>query len=242
MCFSATASFTAAGIIATVGLFALSKARTYPMYMFAATPLFFALQQALEGIVWVTLTQGDSASFMNKVGVYGFLFFAGVFWTVWVTSCLCLIEDNKKRKDALFIIFLVGIVAACKVLFRLIFQNHTAEIMNHHISYPMFALTYAPGSTHPVIYFQFLDLLLTAAYLIAVIVPFFISSVKGMWFIGLVTAIGFIVAETFYVLEFGSVWCFFGAISTIATYYIVVNYNKTHPNTDSNKGISTYHR
>ncbi|KTD57119.1 hypothetical protein Lsai_1723 [Legionella sainthelensi] len=55
MCFSASASFTAAGVIAAVGICSLLKARTYPLFLFALTPLFFAVQQALEGIVWITL-------------------------------------------------------------------------------------------------------------------------------------------------------------------------------------------
>ena len=233
MCFSASASFTAAAVIGTVGLFALLKARRFPMHLFAVTPLFFALQQALEGIVWLTLMHGDSESLLNKVGVYGFLFFAGAFWPVWLSTCLYLLEENKKRKELLFIVFIVGIIAATRILFRLMLQSHTATIIDHHISYPMFALTYSANSVYPIIYSQFFDLLLTLAYLIAVVSPFFISSIKGMWFIGTVTAIGFIVAEIFYALAFGSVWCFFGALSTIATYHIVVSYNKTH----SSRGI-----
>jgi hypothetical protein len=229
MCFSATASFTAAAVISVVGIFTLSKARTYPMYMVAATPLFFALQQALEGILWVTLTQGDSASLLSIVGLYGFLFFAGIFWPVWLTSCLYLLEDNKKRKKALFFMCIVGLIVASEILFRLISQSHTATICEHHISYPMFDLTYRANSIYPILYSHFFNLLLNATYFIAVVVPFFLSSIKGTRFLGIVTATGFIVAEIFYEYTFASVWCFFGALSTIGTYHIVVSYNKTHP-------------
>ncbi|KTD10749.1 hypothetical protein Lgra_1715 [Legionella gratiana] len=228
MCFSASASFTAAGVLSAVGICSLLKARTYPLYLFAVTPLFFALQQALEGIVWITLMQGDSISLLNKIGVYGFLFFAGVFWPIWLSGCLYLLEDDKKRKKLLFIVFIIGIIAASKILFRLVAHEHTAVISEHHINYPMFALTYEITSIKRVLYSYTLDLILTMAYLIAVIVPFFISSIRGMWIIGAVTAIGFIVAAVFYSLAFGSVWCFFGALATIAIYYVVVNYNNTH--------------
>ncbi len=54
MCFSATASFTASGILAAVGLLSIAKARTLPMRIFASTPLLFAIQQASEGVLWTT--------------------------------------------------------------------------------------------------------------------------------------------------------------------------------------------
>jgi hypothetical protein len=228
MCFSASASFTVAGVISIVSICSLLKARSFPLYCFALTPLFFALQQSLEGIVWLTLMQGDSTSLLNKIGVYGFLFFAGAFWPIWVSGCLYFLEDDKKRKRALFIVCVIGIIAASKILFRLVAHKHTAVISDHHIDYPMFALTYKVTAIKHVLYSYTLDLILTMAYLIAVIAPFFISSIKKMWIIGVITAIGFIVAAIFYTLAFGSVWCFFGALSTIATYYIVVNYNKTY--------------
>ncbi|AUH71353.1 DUF6629 family protein [Legionella sainthelensi] len=230
MCFSASASFTAAGVIAAVGICSLLKARSYPLFLFALTPLFFAVQQALEGIVWITLMQGDSMSLLNKTGVYGFLFFAGAFWPIWLSGCLYLLEENKKRKNLLLIVFIIGIIAASKILFRLVAHQHTAVISDHHIDYPMFALTYSVSSMKHVFYSYTLDVVLTVAYLIAVIVPFFISSIKGMWIIGTITITGFIVATVFYALAFGSVWCFFGALSTIATYYIVAKYTKMHVN------------
>lgn len=230
MCFSASASFTAAGVIGAVGICSLLKARTYPLFLFALTPLFFAVQQALEGIVWITLMQGDSMSPLNNIGVYGFLFFAGAFWPIWLSGCLYLLEEDKKRKNLLHIVFIIGIIAASKILFRLVAHQHTAVISDHHIDYPMFALTYSVSSLKHVFYSYTLDIVLTIAYIIAVITPFFISSIKGMWIIGAITIIGFIVAAVFYALAFGSVWCFFGALSTIATYYIVVNYTKLHAN------------
>jgi hypothetical protein len=228
MCFSATASFTAAAVIGVVGILALSKARTFPWVMFAATPLFFALQQVFEGIVWITLAQGDSTSLLSMVGLYGFLFFAGIFWPISIASCLYLLENDKKRKKALFIIFILGIIVAIEILIRLVNQSHTATICGHHIIYPVFELTYSANSVLPFIYTHFFVLLLTAAYFIAVTAPFFISSIKGIWVLGLITAAGFIVAEIFYEYASASVWCFFAALSTLATYHFVASYNKNN--------------
>jgi len=230
MCFSATASFTAAAVITVAGIFSLTKARTIPTFLLALSPLFFALQQALEGIVWLTLTSGDASSILNRIGVDGFLFFAGVLWPVWLPGCLYLLEDDKKRKKILLCIFILGLVAASKIFFRLVDHTHTAVTMDHHISYPMFALTYSVTSLKPVFFSYSLDVFLSAAYLVAVIMPFFISTLEGMWIIGVITAIGFFVAQIFFELAFGSVWCFFGALSTLMIYKILVNYNKRHLN------------
>jgi hypothetical protein len=42
-----------------------------------------------------------------------------------------------------------------------------------------------------------------------------------MWILGVIGIIAFIVAHIFYYMAFGSVWCFFAAIASIATYYVV---------------------
>src|SRR5690242_9093334 len=55
MCFSVGASFTASGILAVIGGFALVRAPKYYRAL-AAIPLLFALQQFAEGVVWMTLT------------------------------------------------------------------------------------------------------------------------------------------------------------------------------------------
>ena len=62
MCFSATASFTAGAVLLGVGTLTLRSAlasrhshrrRDLP---FAAIPLLFAIQQLIEGVVWLTVS------------------------------------------------------------------------------------------------------------------------------------------------------------------------------------------
>jgi len=81
MCFSAQASFTAAAFIGTIGVVTIARAKK-PMRALAITPLFFALQQALEGIVWLTMDVGDSTSLLHKASMYTFLVFATMIWPV----------------------------------------------------------------------------------------------------------------------------------------------------------------
>src|SRR6185437_645962 len=61
MCFSATASFSAAGILTLAGAATLSKARDVRERPLAAVPLIFALQQGIEGLLWLTVPSGHPA-------------------------------------------------------------------------------------------------------------------------------------------------------------------------------------
>uniref|UniRef100_UPI0030EE6851 DUF6629 family protein n=4 Tax=Pseudomonadota TaxID=1224 RepID=UPI0030EE6851 len=55
MCFSATASFTAAGVLATVGVATLRHVREPRALLFACVPLLFSAHQFSEGMVWLAL-------------------------------------------------------------------------------------------------------------------------------------------------------------------------------------------
>ena len=55
MCFSASASFVTAAITGAIGIVTLTRVNEPRELPFAATPLLFALQQAVEGLLWLNL-------------------------------------------------------------------------------------------------------------------------------------------------------------------------------------------
>ena len=55
MCFSATASLTAGGLLSLTGIATLKKAKDNKRNAFAAIPLIFGIQQITEGILWLSL-------------------------------------------------------------------------------------------------------------------------------------------------------------------------------------------
>ncbi|MGL4543652.1 MAG: DUF6629 family protein, partial [Polymorphobacter sp.] len=55
MCFSATASFVASGVIGTVGVATLRHVREPRTLLFALLPMLFAAHQFTEGWVWLGL-------------------------------------------------------------------------------------------------------------------------------------------------------------------------------------------
>ena len=51
MCFSTTASFVTAGVAGAIGIVSLTRANEPRELPLAATPIFFALQQSIEGLL-----------------------------------------------------------------------------------------------------------------------------------------------------------------------------------------------
>jgi hypothetical protein len=89
MCFSSEASFIAAGSLVPAGAWALRvcQARHRPdLLPLALCPWLFALQQALEGLVWLGLDAPPTQAFAHPAAV-GFLFFAHGFWPAWMPWC-----------------------------------------------------------------------------------------------------------------------------------------------------------
>ena len=71
MCFSATASFAAAGVLGTIGVATLRHVREPRSLLFASVPMLFAVHQFAEGMVWLGLN-GQ----IGKIGLdhFSFLF------------------------------------------------------------------------------------------------------------------------------------------------------------------------
>jgi hypothetical protein len=55
MNYSMCASFVTAGLTGAIGIIALTRVSEPRQLPFAATPLFFAVQQGIEGLLWLNL-------------------------------------------------------------------------------------------------------------------------------------------------------------------------------------------
>src|SRR5947207_2032011 len=146
MCFSAGASFTAAGALSIISLLSIKQARTKKIIPVALTPLFFGIQQASEGFVWITLNNGDTTSALHLISMYTFLFFAAVFWPTWIPASLYWAEDSYKRKQLLFKLMCCGILVSLVFLWTWVLKTTGAVVVDHHILYPV--AHYPFGSTN----------------------------------------------------------------------------------------------
>jgi hypothetical protein len=218
MCFSSQASFIAAGALSIISLLSIKQVRTKSMLPFALTPLFFGIQQAAEGFVWITLNNNDSTSMLHIISMYTFLFFAGMFWPTWVPLSLYMAETIHKRKRLLLKLVGLGIVVSVTLLYCWILQTPGAMVIDHHIDYPVIA--YPFGIMQPVLA-RIISLLIAFCYGIATIIPFFISSIPYVKLLGAILGVGATIAYIFYLVAFPSVWCFFAAIGSIMVYFIL---------------------
>lgn len=218
MCFSAKASFAAAGILSTIGILSIQKAKKNKIALLAASPIFFAIQQGCEGIVWISLNNHDTTSPLYFFGMYGFLFFAGTFWPIWMPSTLYIVETNKKRKTLLLCLSLIGILTGLLFFISWTLQTSGAHSINHHIDYPV--INY-PFNIANKLYAQCVGWILSILYCITTLIPFFISSIRYLWAVGIIITAGFIVSAIFYYMAFSSVWCFFAAIGSCLLYFVI---------------------
>jgi hypothetical protein len=221
MCFSANASFAAAGTLSLIGLLSVHAARhNKKLIPFAAIPLFFAAQQACEGLVWITLNNGDTASILHSVGIYGFLFFASAWWPIWIPFTLYIAEKLPARKILIKQTLYMGIATSIMLFIAWTLHTTGPQIVDHHINYPV--PHYPFGITNNYIA-QTLSWVISAMYIIATVLPFFISSIAYTHVAGIIASVGLAIAYIFYLAAFPSVWCFFEGISSILIYFVVKN-------------------
>ncbi|HLJ31387.1 MAG TPA: DUF6629 family protein [Candidatus Babeliales bacterium] len=219
MCFSAKASFITAAGLSLISLLSYKKASPKPrMIPLAISPLFFALQQACEGIVWLTIAPENTNNFLYALGMYGFLFFATCWWPIWIPTAFLCAEKSINRKKWLSMPLYVGCISALLLLCSWVLKTQGAHVINHHLDYPV--TNYPFDITDPFIA-NIIIALIAGSYCIATITPFFISTISYAWILGIVVSIGLLISYIFYYIAFPSVWCFFAAISSVLLYMIL---------------------
>lgn len=208
MCFSASASFITSGILLAIAIACLHATRTKSLKFFACIPLFFAIQQASEGIVWFGLN--NQYDMLSSLGTSIYLFFAYFFWPVWIPLSMFLIENFLSRKKILFLLIMVGICFDIAVLL-LGCCSAGAEIVGSHLQYTI------PG-------LEPYSIVLTTLYCIATILPFFVASHYLFWIFGTSLAVALAGSYWYYYTYVTSIWCFFAALLSMLVLLIVYLY------------------
>ena len=196
MCFSATASFSAAGILSLAGVATLSKARDIRERPLAAVPLVFALQQGIEGLLWLTVPAGHPA---GREWATGFAILALIVWPVFTPLAVGLAERAPNRRRLILALIVPGLgVAGYSVL----------DIWRHpYMAWPApHSLTYINESPFP--------WPLMLAYLATVCAPPLMSSSVAIRWFGIVITTGLAVSLGFFFVNLVSVWCFFAAVAS----------------------------
>jgi hypothetical protein len=212
MCFSVTASFTASLALITCGVAALNCAREKKLRMIAAIPLIFGAQQCAEGFVWFSFLYPSFAP-IRMAASYIFLTCAGVVWPLWIPMALARFEDKGYKRYVPSLV--AGVLCALAFIVYALFYP-IAVTANCNVIY-YFDVEHTPyGAWH-----AYINGITSLLYIIATIVPFFITRNKTVWLLGALIAIAYVVSYVAYFEAFGSVWCFFAALISILVYGLV---------------------
>jgi hypothetical protein len=207
MCFSATASFSAAAVIGSVGIVTLSSAAAKPdhrILALAAFPMLFALQQVVEGFLWLDLASPEPGTLRGAL-VHAFQGYAEVFWPVYAPLAALLIERERWHRMLISVCLIIGVALSVYLLVAMIGHPYQASVGEGHIVYRN-DFQYPTGIEAPYVVATTLSLL---------------SSDKHVQRLALVILIGFAVAYVSFHHAYISVWCFFAAIASVMVYLYV---------------------
>ena len=203
MCFSASVSFAASAFVASAGILAIRATQKPAERPFASVPILFAIQQFIEGVLWLLLPHvGTTPATQGLTQVYAF--FIGVIWPIMIPLGILLIEPGLIRRRLMMAVLAIGVIVAIGTFGIIVRYGVGVQVVNQCLVY-----------TNPVGG----GLLIRSAYVIATCAAYFLSSHASVRWIGVAMVAGFGVAFSFYRLNWPSVWCFFAAIVSMLIYY-----------------------
>ena len=204
MCFSATASFSAGVVLLGIGTLTLRSAlathqrRALP---FAAIPMLFAVQQFVEGVIWLTFSH--EAPLLNSVMTHVYSFFSHVLWPVYVPVAALLMEPAGWRRPALIAFVAAGAAVGAYLLYILLAFPVVSRPTGQHVEY---------DSPH------FFAAVTMTLYLLSTALSPLLSTHRMVVVFGALALLSFGVAYAFYATWFISVWCFFAALLSSVVY------------------------
>jgi hypothetical protein len=213
MCFSAPASFIAGGVLVPLGVYALARARHArpDLVPLASFPLFFGLQQLVEGWVWLRLCGPDPGSAVGP-GL-GFLLFAHVLWPGLVPWAAAQCEPDPLRRRVFAAAALLGAAFGLSLFLPLLFEPAwlSLTLVRGSILYDA-RLVYDGLVSH---------MGLRVFYAALVCVPLIAHSLAPIRLFGILIALSVALSFAFANYAFISVWCFFAALLSVAVLAVI---------------------
>ena len=216
MCFSASASITAAAFLIPTGGYAIYSSlelKRYHYLLLACVPVFFGIQQLIEGGVWLALA-ADNTSYIHLFSL-GFVFFSHFFWPFWIPLSIYVISKKQRCKRS-WVMLLITIIGAVLGLI-----SYLPMLMNAYSIQTHMCANSIQYNTHTI-----LDALINThvgkyIYIGIIILPALISRDWAVKLFGGLIFLSVLATYLFYSYAFNSVWCFFSAIISIYIIYII---------------------
>jgi hypothetical protein len=228
MCFSATASFTAAALLLPVGGIALARSLSSAdgiepadstALPLALSPLLFGLQQAIEGVVWIGVEGGGEAAWLAPAALL-YLFFAYGFWPGWIPFAVLRFEGAGRsgsasgwRRGLMKVLLVCGLLMGSLLWLPLLFEavSPVPMVVEGSLRYPTPTLFAGLG----------LDWLGEGLYAVVIGGALLFSASFPARLYALSLLVAFALTEWLYRPAFSSVWCYFCALLSLLILVIV---------------------
>ena len=203
MCFSATASFAAAGVIGTIGIATLRHVREPRSLLFASAPMLFAFHQFSEGMVWLGLDGQIGKIALDHVAFLFMLYALGILPFL-MPLAVVLMEPPGRRRAVILGLTGIGAFVCLWDVTGLIFYPSQAFIEQHSIAYrnPI-------TSSYPI----------SVLYILATCGALILSTHRVVRAYGVLNVVGLTIVELVKGYAFASVWCFYAAALSIMIYW-----------------------
>ena len=212
MCFSAQVSFISAGVLFLTGVVCIKKAQKANHHvLLAITPFIFAIQQFLEGFVWVTFNREEMA--LTNFFSSAYLFFAFFFWIVWFPVIAYNLESIQWKKKLFRYLAFIGFVFGLYLWLPVLFDHGPRNLIDTTLCGKSLCYNIASGGYLPMVARESIYVFLGLLYLLCSD-PLFR---KFLFAVMISAAITMLIQ----VLAWISVWCFFSAISSLYIIYLI---------------------
>jgi hypothetical protein len=203
MCYSATASFVASGLLGSIGVATLRHVREPRALLFAAVPMLFALHQFTEGFVWLGLEGRIGPVALDHVA-FLFMLYAQGFLPLLMPAAVALLEPPGWRRGAILGLTGVGALVCAWDVFGLIaFESHTFVEQN--------SIAYRNPMTG--------NFAISCLYILATCGALLLSTHRVVMWYGVLNVIALTIAQIVKEYAFASVWCFHAAVLSVVIYW-----------------------
>jgi hypothetical protein len=197
MCFSESVSFSAAAGLTLLGIGTIRQTTSRSQRLLAAFPWLFAVQQTLEGFVWL----GKSNNYLSEfeaIGTYGFLLFATLLWLVLSPFSIYLLETDIQKKRLLLGLTIGGLSLGVYLFGWIISHGIQPQTFSGNLLYDLRFIPFYEASKY--------------LYLAIIVLPFAIARSFALKLFSCLIASSFTISQLFFHATMVSVWCFFAAV------------------------------
>lgn len=211
MCFSASASIGATVLLAGAGCLALKRSYSQDKKYIpiACIPLFFAVQQLFEAIVWLSLPDLPRLNF----AALGFLFFSHFFWLLWIPLVCFYLEPPSARKLLFLALTITGLIFGLSLYLPIALGSSSmaVEVLNHAIVYNV-KLLYDEWIARKWVWLL---------YILIIATPLLFSSIPKLRMFGWLVLGAAALERLLFGYALISIWCYFSAIASLYLVFVI---------------------